>query len=385
MKYWAKAVSLSLAVSMTTLSFFSAFAADYDSQKKEQNQIIEDSQTKKEQIQKSLDKIIENITATSNQLSAAEDELNKVNDSLTKNQAALKEAQEKEQQQTESLRKRLRAIYEDGSLSYFNILMSSESIFDFFYKIEIIKEITEYDNNLLNTIKSTRAEIEDKQQQIEADKTAAEEKKAVVASKKQELDAQSQEKKDLINKENENIEAAKARLAKIEAEEERTRREIAAREAEERRKAEEAAKKNGTVYTPVVYNASGMIWPVPSCHIITSDFKMRTHPTTGEYKLHTGIDIGCRSGSSVLAAQSGTVITAGYNIAYGHYIVISHGNGVSTLYAHNSSLLVSVGQTVKQGQTIARSGNTGYSTGPHMHFEVLINGNPVNPRGYVSP
>ena len=174
MKYWAKAVSLSLAVSMTTLSFFSAFAADYDSQKKEQNQIIEDSQTKKEQIQKSLDKIIENITATSNQLSAAEDELNKVNDSLTKNQAALKEAQEKEQQQTESLRKRLRAIYEDGSLSYFNILMSSESIFDFFYKIEIIKEITEYDNNLLNTIKSTRAEIEDKQQQIRSEEHTSE-------------------------------------------------------------------------------------------------------------------------------------------------------------------------------------------------------------------
>lgn len=385
MKYWAKAVSLALTVSMTSLFFFSAFAADYDSQKKEQNQIIQNSQTKKEEIQKSLDKIIENITATSNQLSAAEDELDKVNESLSKNQAALKEAQKKEQQQTDSLRKRLRAIYEDGSLSYFNILMSSESIFDFFYKIEIIKEITEYDNNLLNTIKSTRAEIEDKQQQIEADKTAAEEKRAVVASKKQALDAQSQEKKNLIDKENESIEAAKARLAKIEAEEEQTRREIAAREAEARRKAEEAAKKNGTTYTPVVYNASGMIWPVPSCHIVTSEYKMRVHPVTRQYKLHTGMDIGCRTGSAVVAAQAGTVLTASYNTAYGNYVVVSHGNGVSTLYAHNSSLLVSAGQTVKQGQTIARSGNTGYSTGPHMHFEVLINGNPVNPRGYVSP
>lgn len=385
MKYWRKTVGISLAFSMLGASFFPAFAANYDSQKKEQNQIIEDSQAKKKEIQKSLDKIIENITQTSNQLSAAEEELDQVNDSLAKNQEALKEAQTEELQKTESLRKRLRTIYEDGSLSYFNILMSSESIFDFFYKIEIIKEITEYDNNLLNTIKNTRAEIEEKQQQIEADKATAEEKKAVVASKKQELDAQSQEKKDLIDKENGNIEAAKARLAEIEAEEERTRKEIAAREAEERRKAEEAARRNGTKYTPVVYNASGMIWPVPSCHIVTSEYKMRLHPVTGQYKLHTGMDIGCGTGSAVVAAQSGTVIKANYNVAYGNHVVISHGNGVSTLYAHNSSLLVSVGQTVKQGQTIARSGNTGYSTGPHMHFEVLINGSPVNPRGYVSP
>lgn len=385
MKHWSKAVGFTLVLAMTGSLFFSAFAANYDSQKKEQNQIIKDSESKKEEIQKSLDQIMENITATSKQLSAAEEELDKVNDSLAQNQAALEAAQTKEQQQTESLRKRLRAIYEDGSLSYFNILMSSESIFDFFYKVEIIKEITEYDNNLLNTIKDTKAEIEDKQQQIEADKTAAEEKKAVVETKKQELDAQSQQKKNLIDKENENIEAAKARLAKIEAEEEQTRREIAAKEAEARRKAEEAARKNGTTYTPVVHSASGMIWPVPSCRTVTSEYKMRLHPVTGQYKLHTGMDIGCGSGSAVIAAQAGTVIKASYNVAYGNHVVISHGNGVSTLYAHNSSLLVSVGQTVKQGQTIARSGNTGYSTGPHMHFEVLINGSPVNPRGYVSP
>ena len=112
---------------------------------------------------------------------------------------------------------------------------------------------------------------------------------------------------------------------------------------------------------------------------------MRVHPITGQYKLHSGMDIGCGTGTSVVAAQAGTVIKASYNTAYGNHVVISHGNGISTLYAHNSTLLVSVGQQVTQGQVISKSGNTGYSTGPHLHFEVLVNGSPQNPRGYVSP
>ena len=192
--------------------------------------------------------------------------------------------------------------------------------------------------------------------------------------KQQQLTAQSDEKRELIAKEEENIEAAKERLAQIEAEEEATRREIAAKQ----RAAESSSN------PPVVYNASGMVWPVPSCHTVTSEFKMRLHPVTGVYKLHTGMDIGCGTGTPVVAAQAGTVITATYNTAYGNYIVINHGNGVSTLYAHNSKLLVSVGQKVTQGQQISKSGNTGYSTGPHMHFEVLVNGNPQNPRNYVN-
>ncbi len=365
-----RGISLALACCLSSICLFSALAVNYDSQKTEQNQIIQNSQEKKAEIQKSLNQIISAITETSKELSAAEAELDELNASLKENQEALAEAQKKEQEQTDSLRKRLRAIYEDGTLSYFNVLMSSDSIFDFFYKLEILKQITEYDNNLLNTIKSTRAEIEERQKQIEADKAVAEEKKAVVSAKKKDLDAQSQEKKALIDKENQNIEAAKARLKQIEAEEERIRREI-------------AAKQSGS--NDAVYSASGMIWPVPSCRIITSEYGMRFHPTLHVNKLHSGMDIGCYSGTPVVAAQSGTVITATYNTAYGNYIVINHGNGVSTLYAHNSSLLVKAGQTVTQGQTISKSGNTGYSTGPHMHFEVLVNGSPQNPRNYVKP
>ncbi len=365
-----KEISLCLAFILSSCFLLSAFAVNYDAQKTEQNRIIQESQEKKQEIQKSLNQIISAITETSKELSDAENELEELNLSLKENQEALTEAQKKEQEQTDSLRKRLRAIYEDGSLSYFNVLMSSDSIFDFFYKLEILKQITEYDNNLLNTIKSTRLEIEERQKQIEADKLVAEEKKTVVVAKKKDLDAQSQQKKTLIDKENKNIEAAKARLKQIEAEEERIRREI-------------AAKQSGS--NAPVYSASGMIWPAPSCRIVTSEYGMRFHPTLHVNKLHSGMDIGCYSGTPVVAAQSGTVITATYNTAYGNYIVINHGNGVSTLYAHNSTLLVKPGQTVKQGQTISKSGNTGYSTGPHLHFEVLVNGSPKNPRNYVKP
>ncbi len=366
-KQW---VSAALALMMSSLFLFSALATSYDAQRDKQNQVIKDSQQKKENIQKSLDGIIDDIKKTSKELAKAESELEEVNAALKENQAALDEAKSKEQQQTDSLRKRLRAIYEDGSLSYFNVLMSSESIFDFFYKLEILKQITEYDNNLLNHIKSTKAEIEERQAQIETAKVEAEEKKSVIAAQKRELDAQSQQKQNLIAKENENIEAAKKRIQAIDAEEERVRREIAAQQSS-----------SGNA----VSSSGDMTWPVPSCRIVTSEYGMRFHPVLKVNKLHTGMDVGCYSGSTVVAAQSGTVLKATYNTAYGNYIVIDHGNGVSTLYAHNSVLLVSAGQKVTKGQTISKSGNTGYSTGPHMHFEVLINGNTTNPRNYVKP
>ncbi|NLN77221.1 MAG: M23 family metallopeptidase, partial [Armatimonadetes bacterium] len=107
----------------------------------------------------------------------------------------------------------------------------------------------------------------------------------------------------------------------------------------------------------------------------------RVHPITGVYKLHTGIDIPCPVGTSVRAAADGTVIIAKWMPAYGYGVVLDHGGGVQTLYGHNSRLCVSVGQNVKQGDTIAKSGNTGYSTGPHLHFEKRVNGRPVNPGG----
>ena len=127
-----------------------------------------------------------------------------------------------------------------------------------------------------------------------------------------------------------------------------------------------------------------MSWPVPGYTRITSQYGMRTHPITGIYKLHTGVDIGAPRGSNFIAANDGIVIKAEYNIAYGNMVVIDHGGGITTLYAHGDEILVEIGQKVTQGTPILIVGSTGYSTGPHAHFEVRVNGNPVEPLDYIT-
>ena len=132
-----------------------------------------------------------------------------------------------------------------------------------------------------------------------------------------------------------------------------------------------------------MYTGGTFRWPTDQTTLVTSDYSMRTHPTLGVYKQHTGIDIGASYGTDVLAGGDGTVLISGWNNAYGWMVVIDHGGGVTTLYGHNSKLLVSAGEQVSRGQVIAKVGSTGYSTGPHIHFEVNVNGSPVNPWNYL--
>ena len=127
-----------------------------------------------------------------------------------------------------------------------------------------------------------------------------------------------------------------------------------------------------------------MAWPVPGYTRITSKYAMRVHPITGQYKLHTGVDIGAPEGSNFIAANDGVVIKAGMNAAYGNMVIIDHGGVITTLYAHGSEILVEVGQTVKRGEAVLKVGSTGYSTGPHAHFEVRINGVATDPLPYIT-
>ena len=127
-----------------------------------------------------------------------------------------------------------------------------------------------------------------------------------------------------------------------------------------------------------------LAWPVPGYTKITSNYGMRVHPITGQYKLHTGVDIGAPMGANFVAANDGIVTKAEYNTAYGNMVMIDHGGGISTLYAHGSEILVTVGQTVKRNEAILKVGSTGYSTGAHAHFEVRINGVVTNPIEYIT-
>lgn len=127
-----------------------------------------------------------------------------------------------------------------------------------------------------------------------------------------------------------------------------------------------------------------MLWPVPGYTRITSTFKMRVHPITGVYKLHTGVDIAAPIGSNFIAVNDGIVVKAGWGGAYGNMVIIDHGGGISTLYAHGSEIVATLGQEIKKGEVALKIGSTGYSTGPHAHFEVRVNNIPQDPMPYIT-
>ena len=157
------------------------------------------------------------------------------------------------------------------------------------------------------------------------------------------------------------------------------------KEAEEEKKKAAAANKAAQTYKTVSLGDISFTWPCPASGRITSGFGGRKSPTKGASSNHQGIDISAPTGTSIVAAAAGEVVIATYSSSAGNYVMISHGGGVYTVYMHASSLLVSQGQSVKKGQTIAKVGSTGYSTGSHLHFGVRVNGSYVNPTKYVSP
>ncbi|MGN0205123.1 MAG: murein hydrolase activator EnvC family protein [Coprococcus sp.] len=327
-------------------------------------------------------------------------------------QENLEQAKEDEQQQYKALKARIKAMYESGNVSYVQMLLGSGDLKSLLNDQEYISKINEYDHNLLTNLQQIRdqiaayeAELEEQKELQEAQKEEYELEKAslekVVAEKEEELIAIGADI-DSVNYNivttQEEIDAENALLAEIIEQERKAAEEAARRKAEEeeaRRRAEEEAQKQQSESSSSSggyegsspsspSSSTGMIWPVGSTYI-TSYFGYRNSPTAGASTYHQGIDIAASEGSAIWAAASGTVTTASYSSAMGNYVVISHGNGLSTVYEHCSALYVSAGDYVSQGSTIAAVGSTGISTGAHLHFGVMENGSYVNPLYYVSP
>ena len=272
-------------------------------------------------------------------------------------------------QQKELLETRLVAMYETGDMSYLDLLFNSKSISEFLSNYFLIEEITKADTELLKTVESEKKFNKELKENLDTKKLI------FIASRET-------REKNTIALENMGI-IKNNILKKLSEEELALQQEI-----------EEYQKQIAEIETEIrllalanigeEYVGGTMAWPVPGYTRITSQFGMRTHPITGVYKLHTGVDIGAPMGAQFIAANDGIVTYAGWSTAYGNMVIIDHGGGITTLYAHGSELLVSVGDTVYQGHPVLKVGSTGYSTGPHAHFEVRINGEYVEPLDYIT-
>ena len=329
-----------------------------------------------------LETYISKLDQEANNLAKQIDKLNKdieaKKEEITVAAEELAEAEATAAQQYEDMKKRIQYLYENGNPSYLELFLTSESMADFLNKSSYAEQVTAYDRSMLEEYIAQKQAVKEKKKQLETEKEdldamadAASEQKKTVDGLIKSKTAQIQSYQDQIDSENSNADEYKADLTKQQKLLDQIEQQIAAAAAANA----QAGDGDG--------GASGFLWPCPSSKRITSGFGNRAQPTAGASTNHKGIDIGASYGASIIAAASGRVTTAAYSSSAGNYVVISHGNGLSTVYMHCSALYVSAGQTVSAGQSIAAVGSTGYSTGNHLHFGVIKNGSYVNPLGYV--
>ncbi len=289
------------------------------------------------------------------------------------------EAKDREYVQLQRYRTRIRAMEENGTLNYIALILKANNLGELLTAIDDIAEIMESDKALEKQYVAAREETEQIKADYEAYKAEQEANMAALEEEKAKLEAELEEANELIRQITENLDTESEALAEIEkavsdaddridalvAELEAQR----AAEAAAQAAAQAAANGGGSSSGGTVKGSGSFAWPV-SCTYITSCVGYRYHPVSGEWKYHSGMDIGCAYGDTVWASDGGTVSLAGVNGGYGNCVMINHGNGYYTLYGHLSSIAVSEGQAVSQGQTIGYVGSTGVSTGPHLHFEI---------------
>lgn len=405
------------------MSFTSIFAApvfsvhaeetkeDVEQQKEEAQQAQEEANANAEKYQKKVDKLTAAVneldkqaTDISTQIVEKKQQAEDLQNEIDETQTKLAEAQVSEDNQYEAMKKRIQYLYEEGDVAYIDALMSSASFEDSLNKSEYVDQLSTYDQKQLNKLVKTKNDIAEYQQTLKDDLADVEKVKADLETKQADLDDVISQKNAEINKYSDDVEMQKAlaaEYAKQESELDDKLAELARQEQqrlEEERKQREAEQQqqdnnsgsdnsgsdsdnSGSNNGGSTTGSGQFIWPVSGP--ITDYFGPRESPTAGASSNHMGIDIGCSYGVPIAAADAGVVTVAEWGESGGNYVMIDHGNGFVTMYLHNSSLAVSVGDVVSQGQTIAYAGSTGYSTGTHCHFSVFLNGSYVNPLDYL--
>ncbi|WP_124040700.1 murein hydrolase activator EnvC family protein [Clostridium perfringens] len=342
---------------------------------------IDAKQTELSSAQAKVTEYEEKIKTLNNEISSTDSEINKVKKSIEENTNKIEKAKKEQELKQEILGERLRNIYKSNlSDKFLYIILESKNFGELFSNIANIKTLVKTDNKLIEEIEALKNELEVRQAELETSKSTLDRKKAELLSKEKTLNEVKSEHENTLN----TYKSQLSELEELEAEKNAELKALADRE-------DEIEKEIQSYFTPTPTpstasttsnSSSGFIRPVASSSI-TSSYGPRVHPVTGQYKVHTGVDFAASTGTPFVAAKDGMVTAAEYHPAYGNMVIIDHGGGFSTLYAHASQLKVSVGQKVKQGQVVSLVGSTGYSTGPHAHFEIRINGQHVNPMDYI--
>ena len=349
-----------------------------EDQKQEIDGKIEEANSELEYVQEELSATMLKIQELEDKIMAYESEMaeqgakmEELQNSIDEANAKLELASQSYEEKSDLLAKRLVAIYESGDVQYLDVLLKSKNITDFLSRYYMIEEIVKYDSELIeqlqnekNDIETTKQKLENEQAEIKIIKARSEQTSIVLSNMKTLQQSYINDLSDDEKKLQEQLTAYKKEQEEIEA---------------------QILAATNNIDADIQYTGGEMLWPVAiSGTVITSGYGVREHPIQGIVKEHTGIDIGnAPLGTPVVAAADGVVTYAGWLGGYGNCVMINHGDGIVTLYGHGNEIFTSLGKKVKQGDTIMAVGSTGNSTGPHLHFEVRVNGNYTNPLNYV--
>lgn len=383
------AISIAAAVPSSVLAESSYINKQASSRKAiELKDKIQDLKDERNDVIGDLDEINEKIQDTSNHMKKVNNDISKSEEEINNLSNQLNEEIKRFNEQKELYSKRIKVMYINGRSGYLDEIIFSESFSEFISKIVTFQKILEFDRSLLNEMKEIQENIDNKRKNLEQNKEKLLSLRKNLMANEIDLKKANDAKqnyydsinKDLVNLENmlqKELEESKRIETKIRT----TALSNASNENSQNNNKEQLTKQSNQYSgaNAAILKASDIGY-MP---VMTSPFGMRLHPILKTYKMHTGIDYAAPNGTPIYSMADGKVIVSEYSNGYGNYVVIDHGNGLSTLYSHNSSNLVSVGEIVKSGQAVAKMGETGYATGPHVHFEVRVNGKPVNPAPYV--
>lgn len=353
------------------------YASKIDTKKKELSNVkssIEQSKKELEVTKKEKEEVQSEIESIDKVIVSVEQELQQINGKLESKEEECRKSEEdlecaikEKEEQYKKAKERIESMYKNQKVGYIQVIFTSKNFWEMLNRIEYIRKIAEYDQTLLKKIQEKQEEIATRTEKLEAEKQEIAllyKEQVGVKSKLETTRKQKDVKLEALAQNEEQLQAQIKDMIKISSD----------LEKEVQRLIREST---------LTYTGGKFMWPVPGYSRISSGYNPRNSPISGKYEFHTGIDIPAGFGSPVVAAADGKVITAGWIRGYGNTVMIDHGSGYVTLYAHNSSLTVSQGQMVKRGSQVAKIGSTGYSTGNHCHFEVRLNGAHKNPHNYL--